>query len=442
VDKANGIGRPRRAPRIILGPVEIAGYYSGLEAGFRELGIDALAVDLDGNPYRYGRRAARDPAVVRLAQRTHAASRSATLPAVVRAWWTAIRVATDLLVFAWAVARFDVFIFSFGNSFLGLRELRLLRRLGKRVVFVFNGSDARPPYIDGARMAPDRAMPMRDCLALTRRTKAAIQRIERYSDAVVAQPAFSHFFERPVVNFFTVGVPWRDPSPQQTTDRRADRPIRILHSPSDPTVKGSAVVRETIERLRSEGLDLELIELRGVPNEVVLRELSGCDFVVDQIYSDAPMVGFATEAAVSGKPAIVGGYAWPENHRIFGSDARPPVEECTPETLADAIRHLATDHAHREELGARAREFVTSRWSRKAIAERMLKVADGSAPTAWYFDPAALRYVEGCGLTRAEARSLVAAVIAAGGSAALCVSDKPDLERRFLEFASTGDTLA
>ena len=38
-------GRTRRRPRVFLGPVEIAGYYAGLEAGLRNLGFDALAPD-------------------------------------------------------------------------------------------------------------------------------------------------------------------------------------------------------------------------------------------------------------------------------------------------------------------------------------------------------------------------------------------------------------
>ena len=170
----------------------------------------------------------------------------------------------------------------------------------------------------------------------------------------------------------------------------------------------------------------------------MLRELATCDFVVDQIYSDAPMVGFATEAAVAGKPAVVGGYAWPANHRIFGSDAMPPVEECAPETVADAIRHLATNRPHREALGQRARSFATLRWSRMAIAERLLKVVDGSAPAEWLFDPRELRYLEGCGLSRDQARATVAAVVVAGGPAALCMSDKPELEQLFLDFAADG----
>jgi hypothetical protein len=439
VDRANGAGSRRGGPRILLCPVEIAGYYAGLEAGLRELGVDALAIDLAGNPFRYRTGPARLPVVVRLARRAHAGHRAAASSRLLHPWWKAARIATSLFVLAWAVVRFDVFVFSFGTSFLGLRELPLLRRLGKGMVFVFHGSDARPPYIDGVRMAPDRAMPIADCLALTRRMKASIRWIERYADAVIAQPAFSHFFERPVVNFFAIGVPWRDHPLPRRTDRGDDVPIRILHSPSDPIVKGSARVREVIEQLRSEGLNLELAELRGVPNEVVLREIATCDFVVDQIYSDAPMVGFATEAAVAGKPAIVGGYAWPENHRIFGSDPMPPVEECAPEALADAIRHLATNREHREALGARARTFVTGRWSRTAVAERLLNVVDGSAPAEWLFDPRDLRYLEGCGLSREQARASVAAVVAAGGPVALCVSDKPELERRFLAFASAAD---
>lgn len=436
MDRVNGASTRHVSPRILLCPVEVAGYYTGIEAGLRELGIDAMMIDLDGNPFAYGTAPAALPAVARLARRVRARHRAAPSSGILSVWWRAARAATSALVLAWAIIRFDVFVFAFGTSIIGLRELPLLRRLGKRMVFVFHGTDARPPYINGVRMGPDRSMSITDCLAMTRQMKDSIRQIERYADAIIAQPAFSHFFERPVVNFFTIGVPSRDNVGAIRSYGDAHGTIRILHSPSDPAVKGSDHIREVIEQLQSEGLDVELTELRGVPNEVVLREIAACDFVVDQIYSDAPMVGFATEAAVAGKPAIVGGYAWPENHRIFGPGAMPPVEECTPDTLADATRHLATNREHREALGARARSFVTHNWSRTAIAGRLLEVVAGSLPAEWLFDPRELRYVEGCGLSRERARASVAAVVAAGGPAALCVSDKPKLEKLFLAFAA------
>jgi hypothetical protein len=424
--------------RILLGPIEIAGYYAGLEAGFRELGADALSLDLEGNRFGYGRDSGRDPMAVRLSRRLAAEIRTRQSQAIRRRLCKAARALANALVLIWAISRYDVFVFSFGQTLLGTRELPLLRRLGKRIVFVFHGSDARPPYIDGVRMAPDRAMPTGTCIRSTRRMKSKVKRIERYAHAVVAQPAFSHFFERPVVNFFAIGVPWRDRPAVAEGRQRAGKSIRILHSPSDPVVKGSARIREAIDALKAEGLAPELVELQGVPNDVVLRELADCDFVIDQVYSDAPMVGFATEAAVAGKPSIVGGYAWPENHRAFGDLPMPPVEECAPDDLAGAIRRLASNEGRRRSLGAAARTFVLDRWSRAAVARRFLTLIEGERPAEWMFDPRGLRYVEGCGLTRDRARANVRAVIAAGGPAALCLSDKPELEALFVAFAADG----
>jgi hypothetical protein len=430
---------PRRGAkriRVFLGPVEIAGHYAGLEAAFREIGVDALAVDLRGHPYQYRRGSPPDPLIVRLTRWARVHRRRSGASRLRRAAWAIPVIATTLLLVGWAARRFDAFIFGFGETPLLLRELPLLRLLGKRIVFVFHGSDARPPYIDGARMAPDRALPIAECIALTRRTKAAIGRIERLADVVVAQPAFSHLFERPIVNFFRMGVLWRHRTAQPAALRADRAALRILHSPSDPTVKGSARIREAVEGLTAEGLPLELIELRDVPNDLVRDELDACAFAVDQIYSDAPMVGFATEAAVAGKPSIVGGYAWPENYRLFGAAAMPPVEECTPEGLSDAIRRLSTDPARRIELGLEAQAWVLEHWSPRAVATRYLALLEGPPPADWMFDPRDVRYVEGCGLSRDDARALVRAVIEAGGPEALCVADKPDLEAAFVAFAS------
>lgn len=437
-----GSARPAdNGPRILLGPVEIAGYYSGLEAGLREIGIRALAIDLEGNPFSYGHGARQYPSVVRLAKRFRAPRDSARRGRFSRHVRRVASIATRALLLAWAIHGFDVFVFSFGHTYLGGRELPILRLLRKKIIFVFHGSDARPPYIDGVRMAADRSMAIPDCLALARRTKARIRRIERYADAVVAQPAFAHFFERPVVNFFAIGVPWRD-SPWGSPEGRGQRDgiLRVVHSPSDPTVKGTVRIREAVDTVRSEGIGLDLIELQGVPNEVVLRELADCDFAIDQVFSDAPMVGFATEAAVAGKPCIVGGYAWGENRLDFGSVAIPPVEECLPEELTAAIRRLATDARHRASLGEEAKAFVESNWSRGRIADRLLRLVQGERPEGWMFDPHRIRYVEGCGLSREEARCIVAAVLRQDGREGLCLGDKPELEALFEAFAAGGRT--
>lgn len=425
-----------RSPRILLGPVEIAGYYSGLEAGLRDLGLDSWAIDLEPHPFRYRTDERDDPVVVRLVGRVRDHRPKPAAARALHALWWAVWAPARVLLLIWALVRFDVFVLSAGVTLLRGYDLPLLRLLGKRMVFVFHGSDARPAYIDGQRMAPGRALAIPECIAVARRQKSGIRRIERYADVIVAQPAFSHFFERPVVNWFAIGVPWRD-RPNATASERSDHAlVRILHSPSDPAVKGSERIREAVEQLKAEGFPLELVELRGVANDVVLSEMAKCDFAIDQLYSDAPMVGFATEAAVASRPAIVGSYAWAANRSAFGSIPFPPVEECTPEGLVDAVRRLAKDAEHREALGREASAFVHDQWSRTKIARRMTRLMEGPPPDEWLFDPRALRYVEGCGLSREQARDVVRAVLREGGRAALCLSDKPQLEAEFVDFAA------
>ena len=424
---------PMRLPRVFIGPVEIAGHYARLASALRELGVDAVAVDLSGHPFAYDERR-QEGAMVRLAVAIAARSRRQGGSRLVKGLWRPLELVARILLLAWSLVRFDAYVFGFGTTILFGRELPLLRRLGKRVVFVFNGSDARPSYVDGADMAESLGRSVDDCIRMARRKKENVHRIERYAHAVVSQPAFSHFFEKPVVDFFRIGVPCgRAPVTQQPRDRGA---IRILHSPSNPEVKGSARIRAVVEELVDAGLPLELVELRGVTNAVVREEIARADFVIDQIYSDAPMVGFATEAASAGVPAIVGGYAWPELERTYPGEAMPPVEQCRPEELGAAVRRLAEDDGHRRALGTRARQFVEDAWAPRRIAERYLAVIQGEIAAEWLFDPNTIRYLCGVGLTEERARELVGAVLARGGREALQLADKPDLEQAYLEFAT------
>lgn len=417
--------------RVFVGPVEIAGYYSALAEALREAGLDAVAVDLNAHAYAYLKHS--EPALpVRVATFTSWLVRRAT-PGRARRPARLLDLAARTWLLVWAVRRFDVFIFGFGETFLDGRDLPFLRRAGKRLIFAFNGTDARPSYVDGAEMSPETGRTLDSAITLARRKKNHLRWIERHADAIVSQPAFSHFFERPVVDFFRIGVP--------VTRRGRAQPVlgghhtvRILHSPSDPVVKGSATIRLTVDALVAAGHPLELIELRDVPNETVRAEIARADFVIDQLYSDAPMVGFATEAAIAGCPAIVGGYAWPQLEAIYPGDAMPPVEPCHPDRLAESILRLATDVPYRLALGERARTFATTQWAPSAIAARYIRVIRGDIPAEWLFDPRRLRYVRGVGMTEDRAREIVARVLAKGGRAALQLADKPEVEQAFVDF--------
>ena len=67
------------------------------------------------------------------------------------------------------------------------------------------------------------------------------------------------------------------------------------------------------------------------------RKSERADLVVDQLYSDVPCAGLATEAAALGRPAVVGGYAGEELARWYPADRRPPTEYTHPDGLEAAI---------------------------------------------------------------------------------------------------------
>lgn len=426
--------KSRQRLRVFLGPIEIAGHYSQLGIALREIGVDAVSVDLSGHPYRYAP-AGKRSLWIRMAESVALRSaRSRDAAAGVRLLYTGLGIITRLLLLSWALFHFDVFVFGYGRTIFWWREMPLLRRFGKRMIFVFNGSDARPPYIDGADMAPSLHRTVADCIEMAKAKKRRIHRIERYADVIVSQPAFSHFFERPVVDFFLLGVPWSESAPVRSRDRGSA--IRALHSPSNPEVKGTEEIREAVMRVQASGVSIELIELSNVPNASVREEIGRADFVIDQLYSDAPMVSFATEAASVGVPAIVGGYAWPMLDSRYDPQSMPPVVSCAPEMLDDAIVRLATDVSYREAVGNAAQGFVHRSWAPKRVAERYLKLMLENPAPELLFDPASLRYTEGVGMRRERVQAQVKDVIDRGGRAALQLGDKPELEAEFVRFAT------
>jgi hypothetical protein len=425
-------------PRIFIGLTEIAGFYGNLASGLRAAGAKATFVDLELHPFEY---ATGDQAwIVRLARWTTRRSSGATDGFV---GWIVLRKLIHRLalaaLFIWAVPRHDAFIFGFRTSFFRLRSLPILRLFGKKIIFVFNGSDARPPYIDGADMDPARGLSINGCIELARTKKRQIAQIERWSTAVVSHALYLHFFERPAAGFQILGLAQRLIADYPAVaPEPPDPPIRILHSPSSPTVKGSEIIRAAVGRLIEDGLSLELIEIRDMPNRVVHEQLQTCHFVVDQLYSDGPMLGFAAEAAMYGKPAVVGSYGWDEITRLMPAGYRAPVEGCHPDEIESAIRRLATDASHRRSLGLAARLFVED-WAGEAVARRYLRLLNGERPPDWMCDPSEVRYLQGVGLSEQRAREIVAAVIRDGGIGALQITNKPDLESAFRQFAGGSD---
>lgn len=424
-----------RPPRIFIGLAEVASVFGNLKAGFDACGIPSVFIDLSHHPFAY-RVAAREHALVSLGRwsvtrvaRARAAGQGRLSP------WAILYVLVRCLLLLWALTCFRVFILGCGNTFFSRRDLWILALFRKRLVFVFLGSDSRPPFVDGATQHA-RPQPSPDeCVRATAERKRMLQAIERHAFAVVCNPLSAHLHERPIINIERLGLPCpaRAPRPMPRAPRRT---VRVLHAPSSTEIKGTAQIRLGVAALVADGLPIEYVEIAGRPNREVLEELTRADIAVDQLYSDVPMAVFASEAASLGVPAVVCGYAGPHFSALFGPGGVPPTRYATPQEFPAVLRELVTDEAARRDLGRRAQEFVRREWNPEAVARRYLRVLHGDVPVEWMFAPAALRYLQGGGLPEERARGVVRALLQSGGPAALRLSDKAELERLYLSWAS------
>ena len=417
--------------KIFIGLTEMAGYFTNLQKGLRQCGVEALFVPLQEHPFAYEEEALPwIPKWVQWCCRRHQSSRKNS-PLKWKLLIPLIGVARCLL-FIWALFKYDVFIFGFGTSFLKLKDLPILKFFNKTVICTFHGSDTRPPYLDGYEMS-DQSMTIAKCMESAKKKKKKILEIERSATAIIASLTHSHFHQKKFISWMEVGIPC-DLQNQIVVSKR-DAPkdsVRILHAPSSLMGKGTYEFRKVIQSLKNRGFLIEWVEISGKPHAIVKEELVKCDFIVDQLYSDTPMAGFATEAAFFGKPAVVGGY-----YHDYSNDIIPPSLYCHPDDIEKAIEKMIVDVAFREDLGKKAKDYVNAHWTSKGVAEKFLRIIRGDIPERWMCNPYDIHYVQGACMPEVKVKELVLQIIKEGGLKALQLTDKPSLEKELMDFASS-----
>jgi hypothetical protein len=429
--------------RVFIGLTEIAGYFGSLRQGLEEAGIPATFVDESGDPYSYRGSGGPFWRLYRLIARVRAERRASYagslrrfLLLVAAAGLRPPRVASRIVLLGWAAARHDVFVFGGDQSFLpGHLDLLLLRLLRKRVVWIFTGSDHRPPYLNG-RMLRE-AVASGDFHRLARRVAAIHRRVATIERRAVpiAHRASAQFHSRPFVDVQAIGLPIQRRLPPPVP--RSGLAVRILHAPSDPVSKGSDSIRRAIDNIRGRGYAIEYDEVSGRPNAEVIAAIATSDLIVDEVFSDSPVGILAVEAAHLGKPTVVGGY-YAAEPAGFAADRLPPTRFVLPDCLEAAIEELVSDRVLREDLGRRAQTFVDSRWSQVAIARRLMQVITGSAPDDWWVEPARLTYVHGWGTNEDDLRSALARFVQSQGEPALQLGHNPRLAARIRTLINDG----
>lgn len=431
--------------RILIGPIEISGYYSNLARGFQSQGHACDFYTFKPHPFVYGGESKKST-ILKLVNWCNKFLGKSKRPLLIRA---IVALPREILTHIWGlyvIFKYDVFVFGFGESlFRGNKDLIVLRWLNKVVISNFaHGSEARPPYINGFLQTKEGlAQTAKQLCCLAASKKNRLLRFEKFANYIIGAPySTTYFAQSRLINTFALGVPidlslieLKKYNAEGGWDGIQAKKVRILHSPSHAVAKGSELIKIAIENLRNRGLDIEFVLIQGKSFQDVTIEIQRCDFVVDQIYSDTPMAGFATEAAWFGKPAVVGGYGLEELRQYVPEGMWAPSKICHPNNIEKAIEDLILNKEKREILGREAQAFVHLKWSAEEVAKRYLRIIHDDIPEEWWLNPNDVCYLQGAGQSADRTIDNIRNLVNQYGICSLELSHRPDLEDAFLEFA-------
>lgn len=336
-------------PRVLHLPVEIAGQVAAQVEGLRGLGVPADSL-FPRHHFAY----AHEPTL--------------TFPARPAGWsqlvqaWRALQVA----------GHYDVYHYHFARSLLPaplrFADARLNRRLGRRVIVEFWGSDVRKPAVERARnpwyvnsYGEDDARADAWMQAWAGITDGHVL-LPDHSFVAAAAPHFSrlHFVPQAIrCDRFDPHFPAAD----------NDCP-RVVHIPSQQAFKGTELVRAAVQRLQQRGLRFDYREVSGVSHAEAMRICREADLVVDQLRAGSHGV-FAIEAMALGKPVLC--YILPE--LVDSYPAGFPLVNVNPDTLDDVLAEwIASPGARRRERGILSRRYAERVHDAVVVAGQLLAV--------------------------------------------------------------------
>lgn len=423
----------RKSKKIFIGISETSGFYGRIYKGLKELGVDCYFAQLIPNRHNYSYTLPCDNWVLRLARKSYYDNKM--IFAVIK-----------LLVFVWALCKFDTFVLSDDCGFFRntARELKILKLFGKKRVYINLGWYTRLPYAQGKYLAKkefyfyDKPNVANFVKEIEHRTQV-VKEMEENIDVYFNFPPQAQLCRKKFISLCYIGNPIdlsdKEENNVETFGKKEKR-IRILHAPSD-VGKGTEEIRECINKLKNK-YELDYIELINVSNDIVLKEIKKCDFVIDQIYSDAPLAAFPTEAAYYGKPAVVCGYFSEFYKEYYPLNSLPPSIFTLPEDLYVIVEELICNEEFRRKKGKEIQRFVTKNMNSKAVAKRFYKAINGEIDPIWIVDPLKIDYINGWGINKKVQNQIIKEIYHKAGIQRMGTMHNTLLTEKIIEVVNLG----
>lgn len=376
---------------------EIAGYNYALSEGLKDLGLKADYIDFQPNIY------------------TDRKQKPNLIPSLLKL----LKNKKKDEIFGFLIDKLYshvVFVYG-GRSFIEpsvsieKNITRINKLFGKKTkkIFVFNGSDARPPIMNGiyintlSKETPDPLLYLKEQSEITNH---CVEIAEAVADKIIAQPHHNSNITKSFANFCTLGLGIKEIYNLKPNETKHNNPERIIiqHSPSNRKGKGSDVILEVINEIKEEGFNIEYREIHNKPHQEVCKGLCEAHILIDQLYSDIPLTAASSEGAFYNCFTIMGGYQLEKTLATMPENLRPNLHYIQPskEELKNILIKAITDRNFRKSEADKQTAFVKQYCTPKSFAERFLKIIKTEAPESWYIKTEEPSIETGCVISKQE----------------------------------------
>ncbi|MBN9412624.1 MAG: glycosyltransferase [Candidatus Paracaedimonas acanthamoebae] len=288
--------------------------------------------------------------------------------------------------------RYDVIHYYFGKSILSydnppknpsfdFLDLKLAKKLGKKIFFTLQGCDVRLASESSTRnlftpCGENKCSAYQVCVStLDQRRKNFIKNILPLADQIFyLNPELGHYLPKSLflpyanmeVNNFTKIPP------------NIKRTPKIVHAPSDATIKGTDLILKALESLKA-NYEFELILVQNKSHQEAMEIYRDADLVIDQVLCGW-YGGFAVEMMAMGKPVMC--YIRKEDLNFIPKKMSYdlPILNIHPATLEKDIASFLDRKEEWNKWSDSSVEFVRKWHNPAIIAEILVEAYQQDAP--------------------------------------------------------------
>lgn len=281
-----------------------------------------------------------------------------------------------------AINKYDVFHFNFGQTiwdhpFYGFNylDLPILKKAGKKIVFTFQGDDARD-WAFFARKFNVWLYSEREKLNLINRfydfnRRIRIKKVDKMADYIFALNPDIMYTLPSRTRFLPYCVDIDRLNFRSKKTNHGKEKIKIIHAPTHRLVKGTENIIKTIKKLSLKyPINFELIE--NLPLEKALEKYRQADIAIDQLLIGW-YGGFAAEMMALGVPVI--SYIRQEDVKKFVPFWRDiPIVNSSSETLEIMLEKLICNQSLRKKIGQKGYHYIQKHHNSLKIALQTKKI--------------------------------------------------------------------